>query len=132
MTLQIAVFFKAMVMKSAWIMAPLFGAVSFFASLQLLVLQQSTVEAPAVLDLWRVALTLGIGIFVTLVGVIYKDQNEKISEIKVAIKVAMEKSEARQNRMMGLMVTFVSMQAGSTPAGVEMIKKIMMSDVNDV
>lgn len=61
--------------------APFLGGVVFVSSLE-----ATAKEADIWVDLWRVGMSVGLGVFVTLVGAIYQNLNKRLERIEIATK----------------------------------------------
>lgn len=88
---------------------PVFGGITFVAAVQ------SELNSPWV-DVWRLTLTLGIGIFVTLCGVIWRDINRRMREESESRdrmhkdnQRIIRENEERQNRIVGVIVAMAIM-----------------------
>ena len=86
-------------------MAPLFGGITFIAAVQ------AQVETSPFVEIWRFTLTLGIGIFVTLCGVIWRDLNRRLMEQERAQKERHRENQSeirdlmdKQNKIVGVIV----------------------------
>ena len=91
---------------------PLVGGFTMWAVIQ------AQVESSPWVEIWRMLLTLGIGIFVTLCGVIWRDMNRRQEEQEQIQKARHEENKIeihavvdKQNRMIGALVALaVGMQ----------------------
>lgn len=103
----------AQIMKVAPVMAPATGWS---------VVTMAALDAGSGSDIWRAILTVGLGIFVALVGVIYRDQNRRMATFEGSLKSSsermdhnhsenlkrLEKISERQQRFFGLMLSIIA------------------------
>lgn len=98
---------------------PILGGLTFIAALQ------AQAESSPWVDLWRMGVTLGIGIFVTLCGVIWRDLNRRLDEQNRRQEQQhqenverMQGLTDRQNRTIGALVAMaVAMGQSGSPNG---------------
>lgn len=126
--------------KTTPIVAPIVGAVAV-----LLAAEQLQPAAAVSSMWWPGVLSLILGIFVTLVGVVYRDQNRRLSAIEVVQeknqeifqtrlqqwhtdnKEELTKIRGRQDRMVGVMLTIAAGSSGNDKI-VAQIQKLLECD----
>lgn len=113
-------------------LAPIFGVASFMYVLLDYQYGGGDQGSPWV-EAWRIALTLAVGIFVTLCGVIYRDVNRRITE-NARIQSENHKESQRtlaeinnrQERMVGVMLSLAVRDTdGDRSTMLEAVKMLM-------
>lgn len=95
-------------------------------------------------EIWKTLLTVGIGIFVTLVGVIYKNIDKKFDGIDIRfsemdnrlIQITKDNSDhiervsARQEKILSSMLSLLLASKGTDPEAIGLIKNIIEKDIH--
>jgi hypothetical protein len=117
--------------------APIIGLTSFVCIL-IDNVTQDPIGSPWI-EVWRIGLTLAVGIFVTLCGVIYRDMNRRIDNLYKTHKEQYEENKNtlaanqrllneiknRQDRVIGVMLTLATHVGSDKEAMIEAVKMIM-------